>query len=66
MPNKVKAGISLLVAAAAAGMFFYQRSLGFQVNQWIAVALAAVMILALWLFPEAKARAPQDPQKPER
>jgi len=63
MPNNVKALISLLVAAVAAAMFFYQDDLGLEANKWIAVALALFMILALWLFPEAKARR-RDPQKP--
>jgi len=63
MPTKVKAVISLLVAAVAAGLFFYQRDLGLEANKWIAVALAAFMILALWLFPEAKARA-REPKQP--
>jgi accessory gene regulator protein AgrB len=63
MPNIVKTVISLLVAAVAAGMFFYQDDIGLEVNKWIVVALALFMILALWLFPEAKAR-PRDPRKP--
>ena len=64
MPNNVKTVISLLVAAVAAAMFFYQDAIGLAVNMWIAVGLAVFMILALWLFPEAKAR-PRDPQKPK-
>lgn len=56
MPNKVKAVISLLVATAAAGMFFYQQEIGLQANKWIAVGLALFMIGAVWLFPEAKGR----------
>ncbi|HKY95393.1 MAG TPA: hypothetical protein VJL84_08805 [Kiloniellales bacterium] len=64
MPNTVKTVISLLVAAVAAAMFFYQDDIGFEVNKWIVVALALFMILALWLFPEAKAR-PRDPRKPD-
>jgi hypothetical protein len=65
MPNPIKAIISLLVAAVAAAMFFYQRDLGLELNKWIVVALAAFMIAALWLFPEAKAR-PHDPRRDPR
>lgn len=63
MPNNVKTVISLLVAGVAAVMFFYQRDSGLAVNQWIVLGLAVFMILALWLFPEAKAR-PRNPRKP--
>ena len=33
-----------------------QQDLGLEVNKWVAVGLALFMILALWLFPEAKAK----------
>jgi len=56
MPNRVKAVITLLVAAVAAGMFLYQDEVGLQANKWIAVGLALFMIGAVWLFPEAKGR----------
>jgi hypothetical protein len=62
MPNRIKVIISLLVAGVAAAMFFYQQDLGLELNKWIVVALALFMILALWLFPEAKAQ-PRDPHR---
>jgi hypothetical protein len=65
MPNHIKAIISLLVAGVAAAMFFYQRDIGLELNKWIVLALAAFMILALWLFPEAKAK-PRDPRQDPR
>ncbi len=54
MPNHVKAILSLLVAAVAAGMFWYQDDVGLKGNAWVAAGLAAFMIAAVWLFPEAK------------
>lgn len=62
MPNHIKAIISLLVAGVASAMFFYQQDIGLEVNKWVAVGLALFMILALWLFPEAKAK-PADRQR---
>jgi hypothetical protein len=56
MPNHVKAILSLLVAAVAAGMFWYQDDIGMTGNAWVAAGLAAFMIAAVWLFPEAKGR----------
>lgn len=63
MPNNVKTIISLLVAGVAAAMFFYQEDVGLSANKWVVVGLAAFMILALWLFPEAKPQK-RNPPKP--
>ncbi|MEO1194004.1 MAG: hypothetical protein AAFY02_19765 [Pseudomonadota bacterium] len=59
MPPFWKAVITLGCIAAAIGMFFYQRGEGLETNGWIAVGLAAFMIVAVWLFPEAKASGKQ-------
>jgi len=56
MPNHVKALLTLLVAAVAAGMYWHQDQAGLDANKWIAVGLAAFMIAAVWLFPEAKGK----------
>jgi len=48
MPNYLKAIISLVVALAA-GLTYYAEILGAEV----ALALGALMIFAIWLFPEA-------------
>lgn len=54
MPPFWKAVITLGCILAAAGMFYFQKEVGLAANGWIAIALAAFMILAVWLFPEAK------------
>ena len=56
MPNHIKAIISLLVALAAGGFFWQQQEAGQAVTPWVGIALAAFMIGAVWLFPEAKGR----------
>lgn len=56
MPNHVKAILSVIVAVVAAGMFWYQDRLGLEDNKWIAAGLAAFMIAAVWLFPEAQGK----------
>jgi len=54
MPPIWKAVITLGCIVVAIGMFVFQKDVGLEANGWIAVALAAFMILAVWLFPEAK------------
>ena len=56
MPNHVKAVLTLLVAAVAAGMYWHQDQAGLDTNKWIAVGLATFMVAAVWLFPEAKGK----------
>ncbi|GAB5469655.1 MAG: hypothetical protein Kilf2KO_26850 [Rhodospirillales bacterium] len=54
MPPFWKAVITLGCILAAVGMYLYQSREGLETNGWIAVGLAAFMIVAVWLFPEAK------------
>jgi hypothetical protein len=59
MPFRVKFGLSLAVAIAAAAGWFYMGYLG-QLGPQRAVAfLGPFMVLALWIFPEV-ARHPAD------
>ncbi len=54
MPNHIKAILSCLVIAAAGGFFWHQTEAGQSVTPWVGAGLAAFMIAAVWLFPEAK------------
>jgi len=54
MPSNIKAGVSLLVAIVGAVAFWLERGAGRHDLAWTAAALAAFMILAMWIFPEAK------------
>ena len=54
MPNNIRAGLSVTVALVAAAAFYFEHDAGSGLSKWIALALGAFMIYAVWLFPEAK------------
>jgi len=54
MPSNIKAGVSLTVAIVGAVAFWLERGAGRDDVAWVAGALAAFMILAMWIFPEAR------------
>ncbi len=53
MPTKVKAMLTLAVAALGAACFWLERTYADPAVAWVVGGLAAFMVLALWLFPEA-------------
>lgn len=53
MPAKFKLLISILVLAVGAGVYRYEQGLGNAEPSLVAAGLAAFMVLAIWLFPEA-------------
>lgn len=54
MPAYAKTIITILVAVAAFFMFRHESAAGAGFAPWLTVGLAVFMILAVWLFPEAK------------
>ena len=54
MPPKYKVPLSVLVAIVALAVYYFQRTAGQPLTPWVALALGAFMIFAMWLFPEAK------------
>ena len=54
MPNRVKALLSLAVLLTALVVHAFQLRLGQPLTPWLVLFVGAVMIIALWLFPEAK------------
>jgi hypothetical protein len=56
MPPRIKLVLSLLVAFAALIVHVFEGSIGQQVDKWIVLGLGALMIAAIWLFPEARKR----------
>jgi hypothetical protein len=54
MPSHLKLLLSLMVAAVAAAMLWLERAAGAPAIGWLALALGALMILGIWLFPEAR------------
>ncbi len=54
MPNNIRAALSVIAALIAAAVFYFEHDAGSGLLKWIALALGAFMIYAVWLFPEAK------------
>ena len=61
MPSKVKLLISILVFAVALIVRHFEAKVGLAHVGWVVLGLACLMVLAIWLFPEAK-RKPASPQ----
>lgn len=56
MPVPFKLLLTALVALVAIAVHFWQADIGHTTQAWVALALGAFMIFALWLFPETKQR----------
>ena len=56
MPNHIKALVSILAAAVAVAVFFFEQQAGSHTVKWLALGLGAFMIVAMWVFPEPKGR----------
>lgn len=56
MPTNIRAMLSVIVALVAAVTFYVEMQAGAGALKWVVLALAAFMIYAVWLFPEAKER----------
>ena len=60
MPPHLKALLSLTVCVVAGVMLWAERGHGAPAIGWLSVALGALMILGIWLFPEARREDKQD------
>ena len=56
MPKNIRAMLSVIVALVAAVTFYVEMQAGAGALKWVVLTLAAFMIYAVWLFPEAKER----------
>ena len=54
MPTNIRAGLSLVVVLVAIAVFYFENQAGAGLLPWLALGLGAVMLGAIWLFPEAK------------
>jgi len=52
MPNNIRAMLTVTVALVAAVVFYFETQAESGALRWIALALAALMIYGLWLYPE--------------
>ena len=56
MPKNIRAMLSVIVALVAAVAFYFEMRAGSGALKLVVLALAAFMIYAVWLFPEARER----------
>ncbi len=56
MPKNIRAMLSVIVALVAAVTVYVEMQAGAGAQKWVVLDLAAFMIYAVWLFPEAKER----------
>ena len=56
MPTNIRWMLSIVVVLVSAAMFFFESQAGTDFLQWFVVVLGALMVGAVWLFPEAKQR----------
>jgi hypothetical protein len=53
VPNNIRAILSVVVVLVTAVAFYLEREMG-SGAQWVVLGLGAVMVAAVWLFPETK------------
>jgi hypothetical protein len=54
MPTRIRAVLSVVVALVVIIVFYFENKAGSGALQWIALGLGALMLGAIWLFPEAE------------
>ena len=54
MPTKIRAVLSVIVALVTIVVFYLENRAGPGMLQWLALGLGALMLGAIWLFPEAE------------
>ena len=57
MPNHLKAIVSVLALIVTTTLFLIDTKTGLGgAARWVALGLGPLMVLAIWMFPEAKTR----------
>ena len=54
MPRSIQIGISIIVAIGTVLGFWWQASVEHSISQFIVLVVGAIMLLGMWIFPEAK------------
>ena len=54
MPTNIRAGLTVVVALLTLAVFYFERGAPTGALSWLALGLGALMLGAVWLFPEAK------------
>lgn len=56
MPAQYKALVSVLALIVSVVVFYLDTRAGGGASRWVALALGPLMVIAIWLFPETKAK----------
>ncbi len=56
MPVQYKVLVSILALVMAVVVFYFDTRAGAGASRWVALGLGPVMVIAIWLFPETKAK----------
>ena len=56
MPNHLKVIISVAALLVASLVFYLDSRAGMGASRWVALGLGPLMVIAIWIFPEAKLR----------
>jgi hypothetical protein len=54
MPPRIKILLSIMVAIAAIGGYFFQASIGQIGPSYAALVFGAIAIISMWIFPEVQ------------
>ena len=54
MPTNIRRMLSIIVALVTAIAFYFEAQAGNEFLKWFVLGLGALMIAAVWLFPETK------------
>ncbi len=54
MPTNIRRIVSIIVALVTAVAFYFEAQAGNVFLQWFVLGLGALMVAAVWLFPETK------------
>lgn len=55
MPNDVKAILSIITLLVGVGIAYWESSIGKGHLFWLVVGFSVFAVVAMWVFPEAKA-----------
>ncbi len=56
MPSHMKLLLSVVMLAVCLAMFYYDHTHGGGIEKWVALFLGPLMVLSIWIFPEAESK----------
>lgn len=56
MPAHLKLMLSVVVLIVCTALFYYDHTHGGGAEKWVVLCLGPLMVVSMWIFPEAKSR----------